>query len=91
MSSMQDLANAGEFTVMQNIMDFDDFVDMFKELNGDEIELRHLKQNFDMNWNGTCDEIIDAITNLPHRTRRLGFILSSQFEWHKQLCCGTKP
>ena len=55
---------------MQNIMDFDDFVDMFKELNGDEIELRHLKQNFDMNWNGTCDEIIHSITNLPGGAER---------------------
>ena len=67
---IQDLADSGEFTAIDNIMDFDYFVDMFKELNGNETELIGLKFNFDMNWNSTCDEIIHSITNLPGGAER---------------------
>ena len=78
---------AEEFGVMENIMDFDYFVDMFKEFNGNETELRNLKHNFDMNWNGTCDEIIDAITNLPGGAERY---FTDVLIYHDMMVCSER-
>jgi len=63
--SVQELADDGNYEEMENVMNFERFAEMYEELNGDPLVLDKIKQNFNMNWDANCDEIIDAITGLP--------------------------